>query len=192
MRGQEHVAVAVLPAFAVLLLLNGTESGVSGATWAAVPAAAALGGLMPDIDHPRSLIGKGLPAELIGRGASLLLLVGVAAWALSKYAGQEAAEALVQPLLPMIGWFAMALAAGFALLAASLVASRLFEHRGPTHSLAFALVGTVVLAVILAASQLPWAYALVLGWGYLSHLATDLATPTGCPCLLWPLRRSAR
>ncbi|MFD1515287.1 metal-dependent hydrolase [Halomarina rubra] len=70
-------------------------------------------------------------------------------------------------------------------------------HRGPTHTLAFALAvgGVLAGAATLLANQLPpslaapWLvpFAGFVGvFGILTHLAGDVVTPSGVP-LLWPL-----
>jgi membrane-bound metal-dependent hydrolase YbcI (DUF457 family) len=75
---------------------------------------------------------------------------------------------------------------GLALLLTSLVASRVLPHRGPTHSLIAALVATLLAGVGGHAAGLPWVCALAFGWGYVSHLITDLPSRAGLPWLLWP------
>jgi inner membrane protein len=89
---------------------------------------AVLGSLLPDIDHPKSWVGK-----------------------------------RVWPV--------------------SLVCSKLFGHRGLTHSL-IAIAGCLTL---LNSEILPLTVAAPLVVGYLSHLAADLLTPGGLR-LTWPLK----
>lgn len=63
--------------------------------------------------------------------------------------------------------------------------SRLFGHRGFTHSLLAA--GLLEFGLRQGVPQLPGALREALLIGYLSHIAADMLTPAGVP-LLWPLR----
>ncbi len=89
---------------------------------------AIFGALLPDIDHPKSWVGK-----------------------------------KVRPL--------------------SWLFSRLFGHRGLTHSF-LAIIGCIA---VLLREDLPLAVTAPLVVGYLSHLAADLLTPGGLR-LAWPLK----
>ena len=97
-----------------------TPALADASLWHIVPMALASA-LLPDLDHPRSLLGRQLP------------------------------------------WISGPL-------------SRLFGHRGFTHSLLAVGMGAVKDALIV---------------GYLSHLLGDWLTPMGIP-LLWPWRRRFR
>lgn len=92
--------------------------------------------LLPDLDHPRSLLGRQLP------------------------------------------WISGPL-------------SRLFGHRGFTHSLLAVGMGVWGLAQVEAPWLLSGAVKDALIVGYLSHLLGDWLTPMGIP-LLWPWRRRFR
>jgi len=164
----------------------GTGAGVA---WVAVPALAAVGALAPDIDHPKSLIGNGVPAELLARGIGVLALGVAGAWLVSRALGEDVAARVVQTLQPLLTWAGIAAAVGVALLLISLVVPRLVKHRGPTHSLVFAAGAGALACAACAAAGLPWTYGLAFGWGYLSHLLGDAVTASGCPSLLWPLVR---
>lgn len=70
----------------------------------------------------------------------------------------------------------------------SLVVSKIFGHRGITHSL---FGGSLVLwgaSYLLGGLTIPW-YGFALG--YLSHLIGDMCTPAGCP-VAWPIRYKFR
>ncbi|MGI9862326.1 metal-dependent hydrolase [Moorella naiadis] len=114
---------------------------------------AALGALMPDIDHPDSLISRemtpGMPPGRIGRGIASVMLLG--AW--------------YQTRLPLL------LAAGIAFLVLTFM-----PHRGVTHS----LLGMA--AAWLAIKALGWPQVPFL-IGYSVHLAEDALTPSGIPLL---------
>lgn len=92
----------------------------------------ALGSLLPDIDHPKSVIGS--------------------------------------RLLPI-----------------SYPISKIFGHRGITHSL-FAII-LMMIAIQHYAHSASWAAALAIG--YLSHLLGDMMTPSGVP-LFYPSRKKFR
>jgi len=89
---------------------------------------AIFGALLPDIDHPKSWVGKRV-------------------WPVS--------------------W----------------LCSRLFGHRGLTHS----LIAVIACIAVLLREDLPVGVTAPLVVGYLSHLAADLLTPGGLR-LTWPLR----
>ena len=66
----------------------------------------------------------------------------------------------------------------------SIPIAALFGHRGITHS----LVGVVLVLIGTCWAGGGWC-AWPLGVGYISHVAADMVTPSGCP-LLWPSRRA--
>ncbi|UEM23353.1 metal-dependent hydrolase [Skermanella mucosa] len=63
--------------------------------------------------------------------------------------------------------------------------SKLFGHRGLTHSIV-AVAGCVA---VLRWDGQQWHHTLPFVIGYASHLAADLITPAGL-CLAWPLKRT--
>jgi inner membrane protein len=103
--------------------------------WLTVPAALASA-LLPDLDHPHSLLGRRL--RLI-----------------------------------------------------SIPLSRIFGHRGFTHSLLMVALAVWGLEQGQSATQLPTGVKDALIIGYLSHLLADWLTPAGIP-LFWPLKRRYR
>ncbi len=112
-----------------------TPALADASLWHIVPMALASA-LLPDLDHPRSLLGRQLP------------------------------------------WISGPL-------------SRLFGHRGFTHSLLAVGMGVWGLAQVEAPWLLSGAVRDALIVGYLSHLLGDWLTPMGIP-LLWPWRRRFR
>lgn len=112
-----------------------TPALADASQWHIVPMALASA-LLPDLDHPRSLLGRQLP------------------------------------------WISGPL-------------SRLFGHRGFTHSLLAVGMGVWGLAQVEAPWLLSGAVKDALIVGYLSHLLGDWLTPMGIP-LLWPWRRRFR
>lgn len=94
--------------------------------------AAAIGGLLPDLDHPKSALGRRIPLV-------------------------------------------------------STPISRIFGHRGITHSLLAVVV--MLLGLLTMTLQYQWSF---VGWlvppilvGYLSHILGDSFTPSGVP-IFWP------
>lgn len=112
-----------------------TPALADASLWHIVPMALASA-LLPDLDHPQSLLGRQLP------------------------------------------WISGPL-------------SRLFGHRGFTHSLLAVGMGVWGLAQVEAPWLLSGAVKDALIVGYLSHLLGDWLTPMGIP-LLWPWRRRFR
>lgn len=112
-----------------------TPALADASLWHIVPMALASA-LLPDLDHPRSLLGRQLP------------------------------------------WISGPL-------------SRLFGHRGFTHSLLAVGMGVWGLAQVEAPWLLSGAVKDALIVGYLSHLLGDWLTPMGIP-LLWPWRQRFR
>ncbi len=187
MRGPEHVSFAVVTTGGALWLMNGQFD--LNAYAAAALSAAAVGSLVPDIDHPKAWISNRIPATLMAIGLTGLGLYAYAAWTASR-GDDSIGGAMIAPmadfLRPVLGWAWLALALGAALLAISVVVTRALGHRGPTHSLVVGAALTLIATIGFAISPVSWTIGLWFGWGYLSHLLTDMITPKGCPSLLWP------
>ncbi len=188
MRGPEHVSVAVLTTGGALWLMNG-QMDLSGPAVAAI-GAAAIGALVPDIDHPKAWISNRIPGSLIALGLMTLLGFWFVGWTVRRDPSQmfgPVFTGMLDAVRPHLGWAWLALAIGIALLVASMVIAAMVEHRGPTHSLSVGFGLTLVALVGFAIIGRP-ALGLWFGWGYLTHLLTDAMTPMGCPAFLWPWR----
>ncbi len=188
MKGRDHVVVAAVPAAVALWAAHAGGAELGAAAYLGVPVVAALGALAPDIDHPTSLIGNGIPADLFVGGLSVLLAMAGAGWYLSRSTamlGDELRHLLTQAT-PVVTGATVALGVGAGLLAVSLVVSRFVSHRGPTHSLLAGSVATLLVCVGCAVAGWPQLYGIAFGWGYASHLMADLPSRTGLPHLLWP------
>lgn len=126
-------------------------------------AAAALAAPLPDIDHPGSMYGRFVPLPGVAK-----VFGRIEPYVRGPFGNGERSFGHVGRRVPFgVLW-----------------------HRGPTHSVAMALVfGTVG---YLAASRVVPALALCLGvgilTGYLSHLALDELNVSG-EHFLWPLNR---
>lgn len=112
-----------------------TPALADASLWQTIPAALASA-LLPDLDHPKSVLGQRLP------------------W-------------ISKPL------------------------SRLFGHRGFTHSLLAVVAAVWGLNQSLPPGTLPVGVKDALIVGYLSHLLGDWLTPAGIP-LFWPIKRRFR
>lgn len=192
MRGPEHVAIAVATTGGALFLMSHGQLEMSAST-VTILAIAAVGSLVPDLDHPKSWISNRIPATLLAYGLVFLLGFAIASWYSSSLDQAAVGGALWTSLIdfarPLLGWAWFSLVLGAGLLVLAGVLAKALEHRGPTHSLAagvaLALVASIAFAI---APRQPWTLGLWFGWGYLSHLLADFTTPMGCPALLWPLR----
>lgn len=118
------------------------------------------------------------------------VLVGMASWATidTMIAGGSAGDvaalglASIGALLPDIDHPGSTL--GRLVPFISLPLAAIVGHRGVTHSIIG--IGAVLAAMgYWGAAWFVWP----LGIGYVSHVAADMVTPSGCP-LLWPSRRS--
>ena len=134
MTAQGHLLFAVTCTL-IAHKLELTPALADASLWQLVPLALASA-LLPDLDHPKSLLGRRLP------------------------------------------WISGPL-------------SRLFGHRGFTHSLLAVGAGVWGLAQFQGPGLISVAVKDALIIGYLSHLLGDWLTPAGIP-LFWPLRRRFR
>lgn len=140
-------------------------------------ALAATAALLPDLDTQHSMASKGL------RGvAALAVLAGglVGATRAAAYAYEQVPDSTLAlgaaVVTALCVWWL-----GY-VVCSRCMPSRLFEHRGPMHSL---------LAALLAGGFAWWlggpAIGTAVGLGWLSHLVADCPTYYGLP-LLWPFR----
>jgi len=170
LRGATHAATGLLVGVAL--------NEMTGDTTVWLPAAAALGGLLPDIDEPRSMI-----AHLPGKGRNVAC----------EATGSGAVAGLLNLVVNLVTGMLEAVTVALAAFVKSMLG-----HRGATHSLALALGTTVAttLAVVVLSGvaeantgfRIPLHVGPALGLGYLSHLVTDGMTQSGVP-LLWPLTK---
>lgn len=189
MRGPEHVSIAVVTTGGALWLMNGQpDLSAYGLTAMSV---AAIGSLVPDIDHPQAWISNRIPVTLLVGGGVALGMYEYLDWTMSKAGTSEVTAALAAPLLDAmrpylpLAWFAIAIA--ILLLTASIVLHKSVGHRGPTHSLAVGMILTTAVTLGIAIGGAPWTLGLWFGWGFLTHLLADMTTKMGCPALLWPM-----
>jgi membrane-bound metal-dependent hydrolase YbcI (DUF457 family) len=188
MNGGQHF---VIGAVATGLGLWGAQAmGLQLETGAIIAGAliAGVGSLAPDIDHPRSTISRGLPTELL-RAAWILLSLPITLIVLFALSGDlrsafEVFQSWSQTSL--VRWGLVLVIPAVILMVASAIISVLFEHRGTTHSLVFALGATLIATGVGMYFNAAWWYGLLFGWGWLLHLLADATTEMGLPSLLWP------
>ncbi|HJW76624.1 MAG TPA: metal-dependent hydrolase [Thermoleophilia bacterium] len=146
-----------------------------------------VGALVPDIDHPGSTVSRRVPRRLLHEALRVTVpLIAIAAVSVALGYTGVAGEALAAGR-PVIGLGLLLLLMAAAIVAVSLLVSRIFGHRGATHSLVFALgAGLLVAALCGRIGMSPW-YGVPFGLGWLSHLAVDAGGHRGVPSLLWPL-----
>lgn len=180
MRGVTH-AVAGLAAGVAMSEIPGVEVDTA---W--IPIMATLGGLLPDIDEPRSTVSH-LPGKGRKVGRSLV----------QEFVGKKG-------LLPGILEFLVRLVTGAMEMVTVGIATfirAVLGHRGAVHSLSMGfLVTAVVTAGIVVgipalnaqwetvSLDVPWIAGPALGVGYLAHLLTDMLTKGGVP-LWWPISK---
>ncbi len=150
MRGRTHVTVAAALGLGAALALESSENG-----WMIGTALAGLGGLLPDIDEPKSLIGQS--PRVMAQGAT------------SRSRRGSLGRVLVRVLGELLTGIVQALAT---------VIRELTGHRGATHWLLASLVVALPAVIFLGTHA-----GLYLGVGYLSHLALDMLTRSGVPLL---------
>jgi inner membrane protein len=140
---------------ATLGLSLGLVMEPSGNGWLAGTVLAGIGGLLPDIDEPKSLIGYS--PRILARGAT------------DKSRRGSLPRVLIRVIGELLTGFVQALAT---------VIRELTGHRGATHWLLAALVVALPAGILLGLHV-----GLYLAVGYLSHLALDMLTRSGIPLL---------
>lgn len=162
-------------------MLQSAGPGVNFTHVTLAGAAAAMGSLAPDLDHPYSKASYALPTALLSAGLGTLMYIAF----LERLAGEQATvDAILGPQFRSFAWTSIIL--GVLLLMLSL-ALGILGHRGPVHSIGAGLIASLVVAVILAVVHAPLWLVFPFAWGWIAHLLADATTPTGVACLLWPL-----
>jgi len=193
MNAGQHLAFGLLATGGGLWVLHSVAGLDMEATQVGLAlAAAGIGSLAPDIDHPKSTISSGIPLTLMVGSIPLVGVVLIWASMSVAWGGHSLAEVYQQSTqLPwvkyLLGIAGISFALGSGLMLASMVISAIFGHRGATHSLAFLVVATLVAVGLCYLLGFPLIYGIIFGWGYLSHLLADSLTPMGLPDLLWPM-----
>ena len=187
MKAPAHVAVGAAVGWLAVASLRSRGVEVPPEVLLAGPVAAAVGALIPDIDHPRATISRRVPRRLLREAARIAVLVaavGALSVALGRAGLADEAARAARPLVDLAGWL---LLLAVALVGVSLLAAHAFGHRGATHSLAFAGgAGLLVAAACAGVGVSPW-FGALFGLGWLSHLVVDALGRGSLRALLWPL-----
>ena len=182
MRGRDHFAIGVVTGLAVCGGAYMAGLRPDPTVLVAAPLVVGLGGIAPDMDHPYSLAGFRLPLALVSGGLFFIAVPFVFGRILMTMTPVAPATPMFEQLWQW-GWILVL--AGLVSGALS-VSAALLGHRGPTHSLVFAIGAMIVVSVSCALVGLPWWYGMMLGLGWLTHLAADARTRMGLPALWWP------
>jgi membrane-bound metal-dependent hydrolase YbcI (DUF457 family) len=164
-------------------------SHLSGAALGLGALAAAAGSIATDLDHPRSFISHSIPSQVVRIALAILAIpllasLGVLLTTWDIHGTWYQFTSLVFGW-NILRWTVVALLIALGLMALSWMLYKSLRHRGPLHSLIFALAVTIVASVTFAAFH-QWTLGLAFGWGWLWHILADGLTPEGVP-FLWPV-----
>lgn len=150
---------------------------------------AATGAIATDLDHPRSFISHSIPSRTLRMALAILTIPLLATLAtllttpdvpgtLNQFTGLVLGIAVLR-------WSLFAFCLSLGLIGLSWLLYKSLHHRGPLHSLIFALAVTIAACVTCAAFKQSWTWGLVFGWGWLWHILADGLTDQGVP-FFWP------
>jgi membrane-bound metal-dependent hydrolase YbcI (DUF457 family) len=147
------------------------------------------GSIATDLDHPKSFISNSIPSHVIRIALAVLvipLLAGLAA--LLTAPDPQGTWAQLAGLVfgvNFLRWALIALLSALGLILLSWLLYRSLHHRGPLHSIIFAVGMTVIACLVFWWFWIPWAWGLAFGWGWLWHILADGLTEAGVP-FFWP------
>ena len=152
--------------------------------------AAATGAIATDLDHPRSFISHSIPSRMLRITLAILAIPTLAAVGvlLSTHDLLQTWNQFSGLLLgwDILRWTLIILVSALGLVGLSWVLYKSLHHRGPLHSLLFALGVTVAVCLVFSAFHHPWYWGLAFGWGWLWHILGDGLTVEGVP-FFWPI-----
>jgi membrane-bound metal-dependent hydrolase YbcI (DUF457 family) len=156
---------------------------------------AATGAIATDLDHPRSFISHSIPSRIL-RIALAILTIPVLATLATLFTNPDVNATWSQFTGLVLGvailrWSLFAASLSLGLMGLSWLLYKSLHHRGPLHSLVFALAVTLAACAAFAAFRQPWTWGLVFGWGWLWHILADGLTKEGVP-FFWPLNDDRR
>ncbi|MHB9004461.1 MAG: metal-dependent hydrolase [Coriobacteriia bacterium] len=183
--GRDHVAIAAGSTFLVMLGAQQAGIVVDASAMYGSMAAAAVGSLAPDLDHPGSLASLSIPASLLAYGGVFLLF----AWLPERIPSLGVLDLSKLPA-PYHQAASLAVGTALALFLLSAVAGATFGHRGPVHSIVFGLIATAAFFVAMLVLHAPLYLGIAFAWGWVTHLVADATTPMGLPSVLWPIGAS--
>jgi membrane-bound metal-dependent hydrolase YbcI (DUF457 family) len=151
---------------------------------------AAAGSIATDLDHPKSFISNTIPSRIV-RVALAILAVPLFAALATLLTTRDPLGTWTKVSAMLLGisllrWAVLALGLALGLILLSWLLYKSLHHRGPLHSLVFALAVTIAACVAFNAFGQPWPLGLLFGWGWLWHILADGLTPEGVP-LWWPV-----
>jgi membrane-bound metal-dependent hydrolase YbcI (DUF457 family) len=149
------------------------------------------GSIATDLDHPKSFISNSIPSKVVRIALGILVIPMLAAMG-AFYSTHDAQGTWTQFTGLVFGvnflrWALIALGCAFGLMCLSWLLYKSLHHRGPLHSLLFALAVTAALCFILWWFWWPWDWGLAFGWGWLWHILADGLTSEGVP-FFWPFK----
>jgi membrane-bound metal-dependent hydrolase YbcI (DUF457 family) len=153
------------------------------------------GSIATDLDHPRSFISNSIPTRVI-RIALVILLIPLLAVLAALLTTHDTANTWTQFTGLVFGvnflrWALIAFVVALGLMLLSWFLYKSLHHRGPLHSILFAMGITMFACLVLKGFAWPWAWGLVLGWGWLWHILADGLTEQGVP-FFWPFSDERR
>ena len=147
------------------------------------------GSIATDLDHPKSFISNSIPSQVV-RVALVILIIPILAGLAAMLTTHDVPDTWTQFIGLIFGvnflrWALIAIVVALGLMLLSWLLYKSLHHRGPLHSLLFALGVTMVACLSLWWSGLSWAWGLAFGWGWLWHILADGLTKEGVP-FFWP------
>ena len=147
------------------------------------------GSIATDLDHPKSFISNSIPSHVIRIALAVLiipLLAGLAALLTTPDPrGTWAQLAGLVFRVNFLRWALIALMLALGLILLSWLLYRSLHHRGPLHSIIFALGMMIIVCLVFWWFWIPWAWGVAFGWGWLWHILADGLTEAGVP-FFWP------
>jgi membrane-bound metal-dependent hydrolase YbcI (DUF457 family) len=153
------------------------------------------GSIAPDLDHPKSFISNSIPSRVI-RIALAILVIPILAALVTFLTTHDVPGTWTQFTNLVFGvaflrWALIALCVAVGLVLLSWFLYKNLHHRGPLHSILFALAVTAAAGFALWWYWLPWGWGLAFGWGWLWHIFADGLTKEGVP-FFWPFNDERR
>jgi len=144
---------------------------------------AGVAALLPDVDHPNSIMSK---------LAAPLLLAGLFIWLASPRLPDQIGGALwLNTLVALSVDLSPQAILGLSMVItamAMIFVPVVTSHRGVTHSVLLTITVTAASLVYYSWAGMPVIFGLCFGWGWLSHLLLDATTKMGLPDWAWPLQ----
>jgi membrane-bound metal-dependent hydrolase YbcI (DUF457 family) len=187
MNGGTHVAIGAGAGWLTLWGLHSAGVPLKPEVLVGGGIVAAVGAVIPDIDHPRSTVSRRVPRRLVREGLRFVVPLSAVVAVSAALGREEFSDEVLTSGAPLLRLAAMLILPAAILVAVSLLVSRTLGHRGATHSLVFAAGAGLLVAALCARFDVSAWFGVLFGVGWLSHLAADAMTRKGLPQLLWPV-----